>query len=70
MKVKEIQRRGHWLAPKSVRRCEKTGKFTRQVSLMSRKTVRLGEQLLQGGLADLVKSTLPFIPKLRREELL
>jgi hypothetical protein len=40
LKIKEIQRRGRWLVPKSVRRYETSGKLTRQVALMDKATVR------------------------------
>ncbi len=70
LKIKEIQRRGRWLAPKSVRRCEKSGKLTRQVALMEKADFRQGEQLLRGPLKKLVSEALRSIAKLRREELL
>ncbi len=69
LKIKEIQRRGRWLAPKSVRRYEKAGKLTRQVSLMAKQLVCRGERLLLGELRDLALEASKSVAKLRRAEL-
>ena len=66
LKIKEIQRRGRWLAPKSLRRYEKTGKLTRQVALMPPAVVRAGEELLIEKLKHTCTSTAMTIAKLRR----
>ncbi len=50
LSIKEVQKRGRWLAPKSVRRYEKSGKLTRQMALMPKAFVRSGEALLKGKL--------------------
>ena len=66
--IKQIQRRGRWLAPKSVRRYEKTGKLTRQVAAMNKQAVRRGDALLNGPLKEAVLLQMKSIAKLRREE--
>ncbi len=67
LSIKEIQKRGRWLAPKSVRRYEKSGKLTRQVALMPKTLVRSGEALLKGKLELHVRASLPKLVKQRRE---
>ncbi len=69
LKIKGIQRRGRGLAPKSVRRYEKSGKLTRQVALMDKAVVGQGEHLLRGPLKKLVSEAFRSIAKLRQEEL-
>ena len=70
LKIKEIQRCGRWLAPKSVRRYEKSGKLTHQVAMMPKSTVEHGARLLSSTeLSTLVSAELRKFNKLRKEEM-